>query len=510
MALGEAAAWLTVDEAAYVIGSTYAAMLPPEYRSEHGVFYTPPHVVARLLDAASAAGVDWRKCTVLDPACGGGAFLAPVAARMIDAMTGCDRRVILRNIASRLRGYELDAFAAWMSQVFLEAVLHTKLDGAGSSIFDAIEVGDALGKHAATPNFDLVVGNPPYGRVSLKSDQRDIFKRSLYGHANLYGIFLDFAIRRARADGGVIAYVTPTSFLSGEYFKRLRALLVDEARPLTLDFVEERSGVFDDVLQETLLAVYRRGACASGPAVHFFDGRGSSVAPTSACEVTLPVDVEGPWILPRSPSSIALAAQLRAFTHRLCDWGYGVSTGPLVWNRYKDRLRARAERHAVPLIWAEAVSSEGTFSFRAARRNHAPYFAVKDHEADGWLLVEKPCVLLQRTTSKEQARRLVAAELPATFLTEHGAVTVENHLNMIVPVVPSPKVNTAALAAFLNSAAADRAFRCISGSVAVSAYELESMPLPAPDSLRALEKLLQRTPARRDIERFCDDLYRGA
>src|SRR5690606_131158 len=38
-ALGDAAALMHVEEAAYFIGSTYAAMLPPEVRSQRGVYY---------------------------------------------------------------------------------------------------------------------------------------------------------------------------------------------------------------------------------------------------------------------------------------------------------------------------------------------------------------------------------------------------------------------------------------------------------------------------------------
>jgi adenine-specific DNA-methyltransferase len=83
------------------------------------------------------------------------------------------------------------------------------------------------------------------------------FKRSLYGHANLYGVFTELAIQFAKT-GGVIAYVTPTSFLAGEYFKALRSLLASYARPVNIDFVSVRRGVFDDALQETMLATYRK------------------------------------------------------------------------------------------------------------------------------------------------------------------------------------------------------------------------------------------------------------
>lgn len=228
-ALAELAATRPIEDAGYLIGSTYAAMLPEDYRSEHGVFYTPPTVVSRLLDLASAAGVDWNRCRVLDPACGGGAFLGPVAQRMIASLKGCDRRVLLRNLTTRLAGFEIDAFAAWLSLIFLDATLNELVGFSGDDQFRPIEVCDSLTRHEVS-DFDLVVGNPPYGRIKLSPELRGIYKRSLYGHANLYGVFLDLALRKTRP-GGIVAYVAPTSFLCGEYYKNLRALLTAEAAP---------------------------------------------------------------------------------------------------------------------------------------------------------------------------------------------------------------------------------------------------------------------------------------
>lgn len=502
-ALAEAAASRPVEDGGYLVGSTYAGMLPEDYRSAHGVFYTPPAVVRRLLDSATDAGVDWDRCRVLDPACGGGAFLAPVAQRMISALKGCDRRVLLRNLASRLVGFEIDPFAAWMSHVFLDATLNELVGFCGDDLLCPIEVCDSLVRHEPG-GFDLVVGNPPYGRITLSPELRNLYKRSLFGHANLYGLFLDLAVRKTRI-GGIVAYVAPTSFLSGEYFKNLRALLSAEAAPVALDFVSERSGVFDDVLQETLLAVFRHGRSGGEVQVHFVEVDGSSVEVSRAADAPLPGHADRPWIIPRTRAAARTAARLRLLPARLADWGYGVSTGPLVWNRFKSRLRDRPEPGAVPILWAESVGADGVFSFRAARRNHAPYFLVR--EGEDCLLVRKACVLLQRTTAKEQPHRLIAAELPQSFIDEHGAVAVENHLNMVVPIVPKPAVDTRTLAAFLNSSAADRAFRCISGSVAVSAYELEAMPLPPAMAMTELKRLLRRSPSPEDIDAVCDRLY---
>jgi adenine-specific DNA-methyltransferase len=114
---------------------------------------------------------------------------------------------------------------------------------------------------------------------------------------------------------------------------------------------------------------------------------------------------------------------------------------------------------------------------------------------------------LQRTTAKEQSRRLIAAEMPASFVEKHGAVVVENHLNMIRPVNGTPCVSPAALAALLNTAVVDELFRCINGSVAVSAYELEALPLPSPEAMAAIERLVRKGADKTAIEQAARQLY---
>jgi adenine-specific DNA-methyltransferase len=425
---------------------------------------------------------------------------------MIRALHGADRRVVVRNLGTRLRGYEIDPFAAWLSLVFLDATLNEELGATGGDDLCPIAVCDSLTKIGDQPEFDVVIGNPPYGRITLPPKQRELYQRSLYGHANLYGLFMDLALHLVKPDG-VIAYVTPTSFLSGEYFRNLRELLASTAPPHSLDFVSRRAGVFDDVLQETILATFKHHGAAATTRVHFLDVNADAVSTTATESIPTPSTRE-PWIVPRTLDSTKLVSRLRAMPTRLSEWGYRVSTGPLVWNRFKSRLRDKPSARTVPLIWAEAVSADGVFGFRAARRNHAPYFVAEAEE--DFLLVRSPCVLLQRTTAKEQPRRLIAAELPRSFLEDHGgAVTVENHLNMLIPDGREPSVTSAVVAAFINSAAADRVFRCISGSVAVSAYELEAMPLPNVDAINELAPLVARGASRASINSVCDRLYGG-
>ena len=314
--IGRAAARLDVLDASYMIGVLYIGMMPARFRAQLGAYYTPPALCGRLLDMATEAGVDWRSARVLDPACGGGAFLAPVARRMAENHQEKCPKIALKNIQCRLKGFERDPFT---------------------------EAQDAL------------------------------------------------------------------------------------------------------------------------------------------------------------------VNQISMLPYRLADYGYTVSTGPLVWNRHKSSLRNQPGKGRYPLVWAESVRSEGVFEFRAEKRNHKPYFEPKADE--NWVVTDFPCVLLQRTTAKEQFRRLIAADLPTAFIKEHGAVVIENHLNMIKPLNGAPRVAPAALAVLLNSNVVDQVFRCINGSVAVSAYELGALPLPPPEDMKEIEWLMKKRATHETLERAVERPY---
>ena len=502
---GREAAGLSAPDASYRVGTVYTKAMPEQRRTEWGAYHTPPALRDRLMEMAEDAGTDWSTARVLDPACGGAAFLSPVAQRMLDSMDRQHAGAALENIEDRLLGFEIDPFAAWMSRVFVDAALLPLCSAAGRLPKSVVRECDALREDPEGEGFDLVIGNPPYGRVTLPPDLRRKFGRSLHGHANTYGLFTDLAMRFAK-QGAVVAYVTPTSFLAGAYYKALRRLLGNEAPPVRIEFIAERKGVFKDVLQETALTAYRRGSAAGQADIWFTSLQRDGPAETvRAGTFQVPDNPERPWLMPRFPGQDALARRAAGMKDRLADYGYEVNTGPLVWNRHRAGLRPGPEEENLPLIWAESVLPGGVFKFQAGQRSHQPYFRPGPDER--WLVTEDPCILLQRTTSKEQDRRLVAAELPGEFLDRHGGAVIENHLNIIRPGSGAPEVPMPTLTALLGSDTVDQVFRCINGSVAVSAYELEELPLPPPRNTGRLGRLVTAGAAREEIEREVERLY---
>jgi adenine-specific DNA-methyltransferase len=529
-AAADAASVLPKPLSAYMLSGLYTSMLPEETRSEYGAFYTPPPVVERLLDIAESSGFDWRTGSLIDPACGAGAFLSGAALRMAAALEreGEPPARTLKHVAQRISGVEIDPFAGWMAHVFLEVALWPYCLKARSRLQPRITSADALELSAESlGQHDLVVGNPPYGKVSLAPRQRDRFARSLYGHANLYGVFTDLAVQLARPSG-IIAYVTPASFLGGQYFHKLRQLLGELAPPVSIDFITERSGVFEDVLQETVLAAFQRAPPSRNETVTVHLTQ--STEPDLPCTTTnvgrfpLPKRSDEPWLLPREARHAALLKSALRSSYRLADYGMEISTGPLVWNRHKDQLAQEMGPGCHPLIWAEAVLADGTFRYSATRRNHQPYLRLKPNQSH--LLAREGAVLVQRTTAKEQQRRLIAAWMPEEFVTRHKGVVIENHLNVIRASAdsglfsfteargkaksPLPRITLRAIAALLNSEAVDNLFRCISGSVAVSAYELESLPVISRKDLHLLDEMIEDGASVAEREQFILESYGAA
>jgi adenine-specific DNA-methyltransferase len=483
-ALGVDLGRLPVGMAAAAIGRLYCDLLPSSHRRTNGIYYTPSPLVARLLDQAEAAGHDWGTGKVIDPSCGGGAFLIDAARRILLALGPAEPAFVIASVSARLRGWDLDPFAAWLSHVCVEASLLAQVITSGKRLAPITETRDSLaGWDGHAGAYALVMGNPAFGKMKDSEWLRGRFRRSLHGHPNRYGLFMDLAVHLAAPYVGIIAYLTPTSYFGGRYFRELRRLLAKEAPPFTIDIVESRRDVFEDVLQEVALSVFHRGLSTNAVRCSAIHINADTLWVESSGYLILPADPTEAWLMPRNASDAPFVERMLSMPCRLCDWGYSVSTGPLVWNRKKDKLHDKAREGSVPVVWAESVGDRGNFRLKPENPKHAPFYEPSGPRDSN--LVRAPCLLVQRTTAKEQERRLVSAAMPASVIKLHGVVAVENHLNMVIAAKARPEVPMKVLAAFFASETADRVMRCINASVAVSASEIEAMPLPTAEEVVA-------------------------
>jgi adenine-specific DNA-methyltransferase len=459
------------------VGDAYVTALDAAVRSHTGRHYTPPSLARALWEQAQATTGGRVDGLVFDPACGAGALLLPPLRSWLSACDGAQPEVVLAGVASVVAGRDLDEAAVWLGNVSLASVLlpwWAQVPPDRRRPLPALlHVGDGL--QAQEPLASTVLMNPPYGRIRLDDQERLRWSHAVYGHANRYGLFMAAGAAQLR-QGGVLAALVPAGWLGGCYFQRLRVLLAAEAPLHQVAYVRERSDVFSTgVLQETLLATFVRGEQPQDVRCDALavNGRSTRVSIGIARPPVLP---DLPWPLPRDASDVPLVRRATTLRARLSDYGWKVSTGPLVWNRAKDRISSRRREGSIKIMWAADL--DGGRPRRARAREPQRWLQLRPGD-DRTLVLDRPAVLVQRTTAPEQPRRLLAAELDATCLEEWGGrVVVENHVNVLTCIDPDSPLTARLLVALLGSAAFDRLYWCHTGSVAVSAYELAAMPLP--------------------------------
>lgn len=511
---GEAAALAAAsDPAANLEGlaTLYLDRLGLEHRREFGKFYTPASIVGYILDQAGyrpGPGILTRR--LIDPSCGAGAFLVEAGRRFLASAKAArwPAHKRMKGLESAAVGCDIDPTAVRLTRLRL---IQEVLPLAGPALrmtFDPavrcsdpvqafrLETQATLDLDGPPPpstlslhEFDFVVGNPPYGKISeMLPALRLAFAASLYGHPNLYGIFIHLGLYLLKA-GGTLGYIVPKSFSSGLYFKNLRQLLVTRTDLQELLTLQERQGTFTDVLQETLilLASAKSGERHRTILVAEAHGTNGSLEKDSVAVVPAESVVLGPqyhhvFCLSSDTRSYAVKEKLFKRGCPLSQLGIRVSTGQLVWNRRKSYLLAAPARGAAPMLWGHHVRA---FAF-LPERHYAdrPEWVRVAGQTTGEICQPRERILVKRMTAKEELRRLVAARVPASFGRETEGYFLENHLNFLE--FPAEPGWGELLLGFLNSRVAEFLFRMINGNTQVSATELSLLPLAAPSDRRAI------------------------
>ncbi len=487
---------LPLLEAAYWLSTAYSALSSESYRKSLAMFFTPPRIADRLITDLKDEGVRFAHDRFIDPACGGAAFLALVASRMREQLVVATRkpRAILRHAETHLSGIDLDPNLCALSRHFLSMVFHTEIRSCGYRPTWDVICADSLECYKdRRRRYDVVISNPPFRKLSPDEviEHRPGFSDVIYAQPNLYALFISLSVRLAKK-GAVVGLVTPTSFLSGQYFSSLRTYLIANTRLRHIGLVYERERVYLDVLQETALTVLRaepprRAHVAPRPAVSVVE-RDGEYARIGRC----PLPNSGTsWPLARDAKDLELLRRASRLPFRLEHYGYRPFVGAFMWNRdprpvfmtWREVPLQRRET-AVPLLWSTDVRRGGVLRFdpnRALMQQHR----FVDFGAEHPSVRRRPGILLQRVTSADQSKRIIGAAVTDGFIEEHGGYVGENHTVTLEQVedlgfAPEHMLDV------IGAPAVEIYFRCISGSPNVSIFELQQLPLPDPDALRAL------------------------
>jgi adenine-specific DNA-methyltransferase len=509
------------------IGLLSQHALPLAYRQALGQVYTPATLVTLMLDRVGYCGAVILEQRLLDPACGAGAFLLSALERLIDASQaeGCDRRDCWRQAQRGLIGFDRDPIAIALAELAIVARLAKRcpLDTYASqsplqlAVTDALSLDDPDARTAALKRrqsfegegFDYVIANPPYGKLPsarLSDEQRQRFGATMYGHPNLYGLFFQAGVEWLN-DQGQLAFLTPTSMVSGKYFSKLRQFLIASLDLTGFDVFSDRSGIFTDVLQQVMISYgVRRSGQSPTVVIREFSATNipSHELHPPASAVLLDQRFDSAFFVSADPLAHQLLARLLG-GRPLSELGYQISTGTIVWNRLEALLSDTLSDDVAPLCWSQGIRP---FAFRGLGNRAGRHQGITVTPRSAPLMVSGDALLVKRLTAREEPRRLVACRLPVDLRPRWCA---ENHVNVIRQIEPSD-VPLDALLGLLNSRLFEYVFRALNGNTQVSATELRQLPIIRHQSferLVAISQALQADPTRsRDTLDDCvDQLY---
>ncbi|MER6310781.1 N-6 DNA methylase [Streptomyces sp. NPDC001657] len=200
----------------------------PAEAVENGEVYTRRWVVDMILDLVGyTSDLDLAEKTIIDPACGTGAFLLGVAERL---STVCRKQG--RNLPERgIRAFDLLSRNVQSSRNAVTDLLTAEGWGKGeveNLVTQWIRQGDYLLEpdHRA----DYVVGNPPYIRLEDVPDQRmKMYRRNhetMVGRADIYIGFYERALSTL-SPGGVLGFICADRWMRNQYGRELRRLVAN-------------------------------------------------------------------------------------------------------------------------------------------------------------------------------------------------------------------------------------------------------------------------------------------
>jgi type I restriction-modification system DNA methylase subunit len=217
-----------------------------------------------------------RGLTIVDPACGSGAFLIAafdfleaeykrVAERLKKLGDKTETEDIDREIlAGNLHGVDLNPepveitkLSLWLKTAKRGKLLQDlgrSIKCGNSLIADKNEHGRAFDWQAEFPDifarggFDIVLGNPPYVRQETIKPYKPYLKShydSYHSSLDLYGYFYELSLRISK-NGGRFGFISSYSFLKTSSARSLRQFLISHGNLETfVDFGDVK--VFDDV-----------------------------------------------------------------------------------------------------------------------------------------------------------------------------------------------------------------------------------------------------------------------
>lgn|GEM_PF-6948365 len=498
-------------------GKIYQKYLGSSDKKKFGQYYTDETIINEILDKLSIDKDNKNLMTskYLDPACGTGSFLIRLARRII--LGGEEKNLSPKEIAESIEniyGLDINDFAVYIakSNIIIQLIpmiakdktLCPKINVFTTNTLDnLVEDHDYYedptvihikqGKQKYKNGFDYIVGNPPYFKVkSLSISQKRYFKKILIGQQNMFSLFFFLGINLL-SDGGKIGLIIPESIKSGQYFRALREYLFSKCTITNLVSFDCRKTNFIDALQGVLIICAYKGISNNSKYIEIKnvtnkDGLQDIVnAPFSANYTDVVRYIKGyPLLL--------LCKHLedyKAFNqiYKDCTYldaeevGFTAKTGKLVWNQVKQFLTDDIGEDNKNIVWSNNI--EQYKCSLTGDKNNKNKYAVRTKKLLSLSNIGE-CLVLRRTSVKEQNKRIIASSLRV-----NDYFFIENHVNYLIKVGGNPNISYNYILALLNSKTFNFVMSQIAGNNQISVTEINLLPIKFSDKTELISRYVE-------------------
>ena len=244
--------------------------------------------IVRALDDKLTAYRDWLiEITILDPACGSGAFLNQALEFLIQEHKKIDElkfqllggSIVFPDIEAKIlekniygvdlneESVEIAKLSLWLRTAQKGRKLTTLSNHikCGNSLIDDSEIAgekafnwqNEFSEVFEKGGFDVVIGNPPYVPAEYISEKDKLFLEekynSAFGRINLYPVFYEKGISILKKQG-VLGFITPYTILKNQYYKEARKFILENTDiNVLIDF--KGVLVFEDAAVDSIILI---------------------------------------------------------------------------------------------------------------------------------------------------------------------------------------------------------------------------------------------------------------
>lgn len=479
----------------------FIAQMPKSLRKEYGQFFTSAETASFMASLFDLSSIN-KNVSILDAGAGSGILAISIAERILKQDSSIKVEVVCYendpHVLPLLRS-NLDLmkkeYKNFSFKVLEENYIVSQRDSFTGNLFAQ-----------ESKKYDLIIGNPPYKKISKDAPESLAMPEVCHGAPNLYFLFAAMGIFNLKENGQMV-YITPRSWTSGAYFESFRKYLTSNTSLERIHLFESRTDVFDkeSVLQETMIfKLKKQQKHSTKVTISTTNGNGdfSKIHHFEAPYDTVVSPLTNYVYLPANKENLKVLKTIGSFGNTLPSLGMKMKTGLVVDFRVPELLESEKSESNVPLFYSRHIK-EGKVSFPVGIEHE-----FVSNEKQSLLQKNRNYLFVKRFTSKEEKRRLQSGIYLKRRFPGYQFISTQNKINFIDGEEELSECTVYGLYVLFNSTLYDSYYRILNGSTQVNSTEVNSMPIPNLLQIQEMGRMLIKS---KDFsEKNCDEILQEA